>query len=104
LVSEYSPAGAAVIKDPSEPVGSNVFVWQDGEATNGSTWEGIAFRAEPSVHMAPNTDVGAHRRRAICDGRDQGAHQARDGAGHHLTATPDTGSGTGFTVMDAPTS
>lgn len=48
--------GAAVIKDPSEPIGSNVFVWQGGDA-KGSTWEGTGFHADPSVPTAPNTDV-----------------------------------------------
>ena len=48
--------GAATIKDPTEPIGSNVFVWQGGDA-KGSTWEGMGFHADPSVPTAPNTDV-----------------------------------------------
>jgi hypothetical protein len=48
--------GDAVIKDTSEPIGSNVFVWQGGDG-NGSTWEGVSFHAEPSIPTAPNTDV-----------------------------------------------
>ena len=32
--------GAATIEDPSKPLGSNVFIWQDGDDT-GSTWQGI---------------------------------------------------------------
>ena len=48
--------GAATIKDPTEPIGSNVFVWQGGDA-KGSTWDGMGFHADPTVPMAPNTNV-----------------------------------------------
>jgi hypothetical protein len=48
--------GAAIIQSPSEPLGSNVFVWQGGDA-KGSTWESMGFHADPSVPMAPNTAV-----------------------------------------------
>ena len=48
--------GAAVIKDPSQPIGSNGCVWQGGDV-NGSTWEGMGFHAESSIPAAPNTDV-----------------------------------------------
>jgi hypothetical protein len=48
--------GAATIKDPTVPIGSNVFVWQGGDA-KGSTWDGMGFHADPTVPMAPNTNV-----------------------------------------------
>jgi hypothetical protein len=46
--AEIVAEGAAIIKDPSEPIGSNVFVWQGGN-THGSSWEGMGFHACPSV-------------------------------------------------------
>ena len=97
--------GDAVIKDTSEPIGSNVFVWQGGDA-NGSTWEGVSFHAEPSIPTAPNTDVLQR-----IDGAPEvmDAIRARIEPGTvlvttDLAATPDPRSGTGFTVMDPPTS
>jgi hypothetical protein len=48
--------GAATIKDPTQPIGSNVFVWQGGDA-KGSTWEGMGFHADPTAPMATNTNV-----------------------------------------------
>ena len=56
--------GAATIKDPAEPIGSNVFVWQGGDA-KGSTWEGMGFHADPTVpNRAEHRRASAHRRRA----------------------------------------
>jgi hypothetical protein len=94
---------SAHLKDPNQPIGSNVFVWQGGD-THGSTWEGMGFHAGPSVPTAPDTDVlRRHRWRARRDGRDQGSHQTWDGSGHHgsigVARDPQR-----FTVMDAPTS
>jgi hypothetical protein len=80
-------------------------VWQGGDA-DGSTWEGMGFHAEPSVPMAPNTHVLQR-----IDGAPEvmDAIRARIKPGTvlvttDLPATPETRSGTGFTVMDAPMS
>ena len=97
--------GAATIKDPAEPIGSNVFVWQGGDA-KGSTWEGMGFHADPTVPTAPNTNVLQR-----IDGAPQVMDVIRDRIkpGTVLVTTdspaqPDTRSGGNFTVMDAPSS
>jgi hypothetical protein len=54
--AEVVAEGAAIIKDSTQPIGSNVFVWQGGDA-HGSSWEGMGFHAGPSVPTAPDTDV-----------------------------------------------
>jgi hypothetical protein len=48
--------GAAIIQDPSEPLGSNVFVWQGGDA-KGSTWESMGFHAGPTAPVTAGTDL-----------------------------------------------
>ena len=53
--AEIVAEGAAIIKDSSEPIGSNVFVWCGN--THGSSWEGMGFHACPSVPTAPDTNV-----------------------------------------------
>jgi hypothetical protein len=97
--------GAAIIKDPNEPIGSNVFVWQGGDA-KGSTWEAMGFHADPSVPTAPDTDVLQR-----IDGAPDVMNAIRDRiepgtvlVTTDLPATPETRSGHGFTVMDAPSS
>ena len=97
--------GAATIKDPAEPIGSNVFVWQGGNA-KGSTWEGMGFHADPTVPTAPNTNVLQR-----IDGAPQVMDVIRDRIkpGTVLVTidsppTPDTRSGSNFTVMNAPSS
>ena len=56
--------GAATIKDPTEPIGSNVFVWQGADA-KGSTWDGMGFHADPDrANGAKHQRTPAHRRRA----------------------------------------
>ena len=74
--------GAATIKDPTQPIGSNVFVWQGGDA-KGSIWDGMGFHADPTVPMrrTPTFSSASTARRR--DGCDQGSHQARHGSGHH---------------------
>lgn len=97
--------GAAIIKDPSEPIGSNVFVWQGGDA-RGSTWEGMGFHADPSVPTAPNTDV-LQRIDGAPDVIDAIRDRIKPGTvlvTTDLSALPETRSGSGFTVMDAGSS
>lgn len=53
---EIVATGDAVIRDPTEPLGSNVFVWRGGDAA-GSTWEGMGFHADPNGAVAPQTTV-----------------------------------------------
>ena len=95
--------GAAIIADPSEPLGSNVFVWPGGDA-KGSTWEQMGFHAEPGVPTAPNTGVLQ---------RIDGAPEVMDAIRTRikpgtvlvttdLPATPDTHSDKSLVVMDSP--
>jgi hypothetical protein len=94
-----------VIKDPNQPIGSNVFVWQGGD-THGSTWEGMGFHAGPSVPTAPDTDV-LQRIDGAPDVMDVIRDRIKPGTvlvTTDLSASPETRSGSGFTVMDAPTS
>ena len=96
--------GAAVIKDPSQPIGSNVFVWRGGDASGdpGSSWDGLAFAPESGMAGAPNTSLiqridGAPEvmeaiRKLIVPGT---VLVTTD-----LPATPDTRSVKDFTVMD----
>ena len=97
--------GNAMIEDPSEPLGSKCLRVAGGDA-DGSTWQAIGYHAGPSVPTAPTpTCFERIDRRARRDGRDQGWRQAGHGAGdHRSSASPETRSGSGFTVMDAPTS
>jgi hypothetical protein len=95
--------GAAIIDDPSKPLGANVFVWQGGDA-KGSSWESMGFHADPSMPMAPDTDVLQR-----IDGAPEvmDAIRARIKVGTllvttDLPATPDTRSGNNLVVMDGP--
>jgi hypothetical protein len=97
--------GAATIKDPSQPIGSNVFVWQGGDA-KGSTWQGMGFHADPAIPTTPNTDV-LQRIDGAPDVMDVIRDRIKLGTvlvTTDLAATPETRSGRNFTVMDAPTS
>jgi hypothetical protein len=103
--AEIVAEGAAVIKDPSEPIGSNVFVWQGGDA-QGSTWEGMGFHADPTVPTVPDTDV-LQRIDGAADVMDVIRDRIKPGTvlvTNDLPASPETRSGSGFTVMDAPIS
>ena len=103
--AEIVAEGAAIIKDPTQPIGSNVFVWQGGD-THGSSWEGMGFHASPSVPTAPDTDV-LQRIDGAPDVMDVIRDRIKPGTvlvTTDLSASPETRSGSGFTVMDAPTS
>jgi hypothetical protein len=80
-------------------------VWQGGD-THGSTWEGMGFHAGPSVPTAPDTDV-LQRIDGAPDVMDVIRDRIKPGTvlvTTDLSASPETRSGSGFTVMDAPTS
>jgi len=97
--------GAATIKDPARPIGSNVFVWQGGDA-KGSTWDGMGFHADPTVPMTPNTNV-LQRIDGAPDVMDVIRDRIKPGTvlvTIDSPATPDTRSGSNFTVMNAPSS
>ncbi len=49
-------AGAATISDPAKPLGSNIFIWQGGDAA-GSSWLGMGFHPVPDGAAAPDPDV-----------------------------------------------
>jgi hypothetical protein len=103
--AEIVAEGAAVIKDPTQPIGSNVFVWQGGDA-HGSSWEGMGFHAAASVPTAPDTDV-LQRIDGAPDVMDVIRDRIKPGTvlvTTDLSASPETRSGSGFTVMDAPSS
>lgn len=95
--------GAAIIQNPSEPLGSNVFVWQGGDA-KGSIWESMGFHAGPTAPTAPDTDLLQR-----IDGAPEvmDAIRARIKLGTvlvttDLPATPDTRSSSSLVVMDSP--
>jgi hypothetical protein len=95
--------GAAIIANPSEPLGSNVFVWQGGDA-KGSTWESMGFYAGPTAPAALGTDVLQR-----IDGAPEvmDAIRARIKPGTvlvttDLAATPDTRSAGNLVVVDSP--
>jgi hypothetical protein len=97
--------GAAIIKDPAQPLGSNVFIWQGGNA-GGSTWEGMGFHAEVNAAIAPNTAV-LERIDGSPDVMNAVRARIRPGTvlvTTDLPATEGTRSGNDFTVMDAPVS
>lgn len=95
--------GDANIKDPSKPLGSNVFVWQGGDP-KGSTWEGMGFHADADGAVAPNTAVLER-----IEGSDEMMEAIRKRmkpgtvlVTTDLPATPDTRSDKSFVVMDGP--
>ncbi|HEX3945181.1 MAG TPA: L,D-transpeptidase family protein [Rhizomicrobium sp.] len=97
--------GDAMIRNPSQPLGSNVFIWQGGNV-NGSSWQGMGFHAELNGALVPGT--GTLER---IDGSPDlmNAIRARLRPGSvlvttDLPATEGTRSGNDFTVMDAPVS
>ncbi len=97
--------GAATIKVPLQPIGSNVFVWRGGDASGdpGSSWDGLAFAPESGVAGTPSTALiqridGAPAvmeaiRKLIAPGT---VLVTTD-----LPAAPETSSAKDFTVMDA---
>ena len=97
--------GEAIIKDPSKPLGSNVFVRQGGDR-KGSTWIGIGFHPNPGGAVAPDKDVleridGAP---GVMDAIRARMKPTTVLVTTDLPATSDNRSGKGYTVMDAPTS
>lgn len=95
--------GAANIEDPAKPLGSNVFVWQGGDA-NGSSWDAMGFHADGEGATTPNT--------AVLE-RIKGSAEVMAAIGTHMkpgtvlvttdaAATPDSRSATDFVVMDGP--
>jgi hypothetical protein len=95
--------GAATIKDPTQPIGSNVFVWQGGDA-KGSSWDAMGFHADGEGATAPNT--------AVLE-RIKGSADVMEAIGTHMkpgtvlvttdaAATPESRSATDFVVMDGP--
>ncbi len=87
------------------PKPAHRLVWQGGD-THGSTWEGMGFHAGPSVPTAPDTDV-LQRIDGAPDVMDVIRDRIKPGTvlvTTDLSASPETRSGSGFTVMDAPTS
>lgn len=95
--------GSANIKDASKPIGSNVFIWQDGDK-NGSTWQGMGFHADEEGATAPNA--------AVLD-RIEGSEDVMDAIKKRLKpgtvlvttdlpATPDTRTDKTMVVMDGP--
>lgn len=95
--------GEAIIANPSEPLGSNVFVWQGGDA-KGSTWAALGFHADAAAPVASNGDVLPR----IGGAPDVMASiRARLKPGTvlvttDLPATPDTRSDGNLVVMDSP--
>lgn len=95
--------GSANIKDPSKPIGSHVFIWQDGDK-NGSTWHGMGFHAEEAGAVKPDSAV---LERIEGSGETMDAIKKRLKPGTvlvttDLAATPDTRTDKSMVVMDAP--
>ena len=96
--------GAATIKDPTVPIGSNVFV--AGRRCQGLDLGRHGLPSDPTVPTAPNTDV-LQRIDGAPDVMDVIRDRIKPGTvlvTTDLPAQPDTRSGSGFTVMDAPSS
>jgi len=97
--------GDAIIRNPSQPLGSNVFIWQGGNV-NGSSWQGMGFHAEMNGAVVPGTDT-LERIDGAPDLMNAIRARLRPGAvlvTTDLPATEGTRSGNDFTVMDAPVS
>jgi hypothetical protein len=97
--------GAATISDPAKPLGSNVFIWQGGDAA-GSTWLGMGFHPVPDGAAAPDPGVLGR-----IDGAPDVMNAIRDRlkigtvlVTTDLPAAPSTRSDPDFTIIDAPTS
>jgi hypothetical protein len=95
--------GAAIIKDPSQPLGSNVFVWRGGDASGdpGSSWDGLAFAAGSGAAGAPDTAL-IQRIDGAPEVMEAIRKLIRPGTvllTTDLPATPDTRSDKDFTVM-----
>jgi hypothetical protein len=97
--------GNAIIRNPSQPLGSNVFIWQGGNA-NGSSWQGMGFHTELNGATAPDTNT-LERIDGSPDVMNAIRARLRPGTvlvTTNLPATEGTRSGNDFTVMDAPLS
>jgi L,D-transpeptidase catalytic domain len=103
---EIVAEGAATIANPEKPLGSQVFVYEGGDA-NGSTWQSMGFH--------PTRKKGARNATTALLERIQGAPEVMDAIRERLkpgtvlvttdaAASPDTRSGKDFVVMDAPAS
>ena len=96
--------GAATIKDPTQPIGSNVF---DGRAAMPRARPGRhGLPCRPDLPTATNTNV-LQRIDGAPDVMDVIRDRIKPGTVLVTTdspATPETRSGSGFTVMDAPSS
>jgi hypothetical protein len=98
--------GPATIKDPSQPIGSNVFIWRGGDASGdpGSSWDGLAFAPEPGAEGTPTTTL-IQRIDGAPDVMEAIRKLIRPGTvllTTDLPATPGTRSGKDFMVMDGP--
>lgn len=95
--------GSANIKDPSKPIGSNVFIWQDGDK-NGSTWSGMGFHVEADGAAKPNSAV-LERIEGSDEVMDAIKKRLKPGTvlvTTDLAATPDTRTDKTMVVMDGP--
>jgi hypothetical protein len=95
--------GSANIKDPSKPIGSNVFIWQGGDK-NGSTWQGLGFVADEEGAAAPNAAV-LERIEGSDEVMDAVKKRLKPGTvlvTTDLAATPDTRTDKTMVVMDGP--
>jgi hypothetical protein len=98
--------GGATIADPEKPLGSQVFVYEGGDAA-GSTWQSMGFQ--------PTRKKGARHATTALLERIQGTPEVMDAIRERLkpgtvlvttdaAASPDTRSTKDFVVMDAPDS
>jgi len=96
--------GAATIADPDKPLGSQVFVYEGGDA-DGSTWQSMGFQ--------PTRKKGARNATTALLERIQGTPEVMDAIRERLkpgtvlvttdaAASPETRSAKDFVVMDAP--
>ena len=98
-------SGDATISDPATPLGSNIFIWQGGDAA-GSTWLAMGFHPAPEDAAVPDSSVL---------GRIAGAPEVMNAIRERLKlgtmlvttdlpASPETRSAPDFTIIDAPAS
>jgi len=94
--------GSAIIKDKDQPLGSNVFIWQGGDA-QGSTWDAMGFQHTPGDVSGPTTETLER-----IDGSPEVMEAIRQRLKPgtvlittDLHANPDTRSTKDFTIVDA---
>lgn len=100
---EIVAEGKATIASPSKPLGSHVFVLQGGDE-NGFTWQASGFDTGRRGAVKPNTSV-VERVTPPQNVLDAINARMKPGMVFVTTdrpATPDTRTGKGFVVMDAP--